>query len=246
MTLKLVQSKNLPILSDAMLIPITREKFEQLVPFTATIEQYRHYAGDWPSFLRKLLISFVGVVVIWLLGEITNSAGAEISLFCVIAGLYWLWSPVYWATRRNITYRRFPYSGFWRGQVLEVFVSEEVVGTEETVDEKGELIIIENRERRINLEVGDKTGFEIQIQAPLRRLHRNIKTGQVVELLVLSQDPDLARISKITDAYLPQLDLWVSNYPILRRDTFVEVSQELRKSNSSRKARSSRTSYSYY
>jgi len=228
-----------------MLIPITREKFEQLVPFTATIEQYRHYAGDWPSFLRKLLISFVGVVVIWLLGEITNSAGAEISLFCVIAGLYWLWSPVYWATRRNITYRRFPYSGFWRGQVLEVFVSEEVVGTEETVDEKGELIIIENRERRINLEVGDKTGFEIQLQAPLRRLHRNIKTGQVVELLVLSQDPDLARISKISDAYLPQLDLWVSNYPILRRDTFVEVSQELRRSNRSRKARSSSKSYSY-
>ncbi len=245
MTLKLVQSKNLPILSDAMLIPITREKFEQLVPFTATIEQYRHYAGDWPSFLRKLLISFVGVVVIWLLGEITNSSGAEISLFCVIAGLYWLWSPVYWATRRNITYRRFPYSGFWRGQVLEVFVSEEVVGTEETVDKKGELIIIENRERRINLEVGDKTGFEIQIQAPLRRLHRNIKTGQVVELLVLSQDPDLARISKISDAYLPQLDLWVSNYPVLRRDTFVEVSQELRRSNRSRKARSSHKSYSY-
>ncbi|NBD32587.1 MAG: phosphate ABC transporter permease [Cyanobacteria bacterium] len=229
-----------------MLVPITREKFEQLIPFTATIDQYRYYAGEWPDFLRKLLISFVGVVVIWLLGEITNSSGATISLFCVIAGLYWLWSPVYWATRRNSTYRRFPYSGFWRGRVLEVFVSEELVGTEETVDEKGELIIIENRERRINLEVGDKTGFAIQIQAPLRRLHRNIKTGQVVELLVLSKDPDLARISKISDAYLPQLDLWVSNYPVLRRDTFVEVSQELRRSNRSRKERTSRQSYARY
>jgi len=231
-----------------MLVPITREKFEQLIPFTATIEQYRYYAGEWPDFLRKLLISFVGVIVIWLLGEITNSSGATISLFCVIAGLYWLWSPVYWATRRNNTYRRFPYSGFWRGRVLEVFVSEELVGTEETVDEKGDLIIIQNRERRINLQVGDQTGFEIQIQAPLRRLQRNIKTGQVVELLVLSKDPDLARISKISDAYLPQLDLWVSNYPVLRRDVFVEVSQELRKSksNRSRKARTSRQSYSRY
>lgn len=212
-----------------MLVPITREKFEQLIPFTATAEQYRYYAGEWPDFLRKLLISFVGVVVIWLLGEITRSGGATTSLFCAIAGLYWLWSPVYWATRRNSTYRRFPYSGFWRGRVLEVFVSEELVGTEETVNEQGELVIVENRERRINLQVGDKTGFEIQIQAPLRRLHRNIKTGQVVELLVLSKDPDLARISKISDAYLPQLDLWVSNYPVLRRDTFIEVSLELRK-----------------
>lgn len=229
-----------------MLVPITREKFEQLIPFTATIEQYRYYAGDWPDFLRKLLISFVGVVVIWLLGEITNSYGATISLFCGMAGLYWLWSPVYWATRRNSTYRQFPYSGFWRGRVLEVFVSEELVGTEETVDEKGELIVVENRERRINLEVGDKTGFEVQIQAPLRRLHRNIKTGQVVELLLLSKDPDLARISKISDAYLPQLDLWVSNYPVLRRDVFVEVSQELRRSNRSQKARASRQSYVRY
>ncbi|MFP4133690.1 MAG: phosphate ABC transporter permease [Halothece sp.] len=210
-----------------MLIPITREKFEQLIPLTATAEQYRYYAGSWPDFLRKLLISFLGVVVIWLLGAITNSGGATISLFCAIAGLYWLWSPVYWATRRNATYRRFPYAGFWRGQVLEVFVSEELVGTEETVNEYGELVIVENRERRINLQVGDQNGFEIQIQAPLLRLHRNIKPGQVVELLVLSKDSDLERISKVTDAYIPQLDIWVSNYPVLRRDIFVEVSEEL-------------------
>ena len=108
------------------------------------------------------------------------------------------------------------------------------------------MIIIENRERRINVSVGDKTGFEVQIQAPLRRLHRNIKIGQVVELLVLSKDPDLARISKISDAYLPQLDLWVSNYPVVRRDVFVEVSQELRRSNRSAKARASRQSYARY
>lgn len=210
-----------------MLIPITREKFEQLIPFTATAEQYRYYAGSWPDFFPKLLISFVGVIVIWLLGAITNSEGATISLFCAIAGLYWLWSPVYWATRRNGTYRRFPYAGFWRGEVLEVFVSEELVGTEENVNEYGELVIVENRERRINLQVGDKNGFEIQLQAPLLRLHRNIKPGQVVELLALSKDPDLERISKVTDAYIPQLDIWVSNYPVLRRDIFVEVSEEL-------------------
>ena len=210
-----------------MLIPITREKFEQLIPFTATAQQYRYYAGSWPDFLRKLLISFVGVIIIWLLGAITNSGGATSSLFCAIAGLYWLWSPVYLATRRNGTYRRFPYAGFWRGEVLEVFVSEELVGTEENVNEYGELVIVENRERRINLQVGDKNGFEIQLQAPLLRLHRNIKSGQAVELLVLSKDPDLERISKVTDAYIPQLDIWVSNYPVLRRDVFAEVSQEL-------------------
>jgi len=210
-----------------MLIPITREKFEQLVPFTATAEQYRFYAGNWRYFFQKLLISFIGVVVVWMIGAIMNSSSAMISLFGCVAGLYWLWSPVYWATRRNSIYRRFPYSAFWRGEVVEVFVSEELVETQETVNQQGELIIVENRERRINLEVEDETGFQINLQAPLVRLHRNIKPGHVVELLLLSQDPDLARISKITDAYLPELDLWVSNYPVLRRDTFLALSREL-------------------
>jgi hypothetical protein len=38
----------------------------------------------------------------------------------------------------------------------------------------------------------------------------------------------------------------VSNYPVLRRDTFVEVSQELRRSNRRKKTRSSREARSRY
>jgi len=51
-------------------------------------------------------------------------------------------------------------SGFFRGRVLDVFITEELIG-EETVNNKGDLVIVENRERRLNLEVGDETGLPL-------------------------------------------------------------------------------------
>lgn len=211
-----------------MLVPITRATFEQIIPQIATGPQYAYYWGKLPDFLRRLLISVVVVLVIWLLGKLFGEGGEALALILiVIAGLYWLWGPVYWASVRNATYRRLPYSGFLRGQVLEAYITEELVGEEETVNKRGELVIIENRERRINLEIGDETGFQANVQAPLRRIHKNIAPGQTAELLVLSKQPDLSSIAKISDVYLPSQALWVGEYPYLRRDIFVHVSHQL-------------------
>ena len=45
--------------------------------------------------------------------------------------------------------------------------------------------------------------------------------------MVLSNDLDLARINKISDAYIPGQKLWVGQYPYLQRDVFTEVSLQL-------------------
>jgi hypothetical protein len=86
---------------------------------------------------------------------------------------------------------------------------------------------VENRERWINLALGDETGFEVEVQAPLQRIHKGIKPGQTAELLVLSSELDLSQINKISDAYLPQKDLWIGQYPYIQRDVFLEVSRQL-------------------
>lgn len=211
-----------------MLIPIRHEKFEQLLPRIATGEQYAFFWGKFPDFLRRILISLVGIVVVLLLGAILGEAGqALVFILGIIAGLYWLWGPIYWASMKNASYRRIPYSGFWRGRVLDVFVTEELIGEEQTVNNRGELVVIENRERRINIEVGDRSGFRTELQAPLRRTHKVIGRGELVELLVLSYQPDLSRIAKVTDAYFPQHNLWIGEYPYLRRDFFAQVSRQL-------------------
>ena len=201
---------------------------EQLIPLIATGKQYNYYWGKWSDVLNRLLISVVGVVVVVILDVLLGDQGeALILLVGGIMSLYWLWCPVYQASRRNAANRRFKYAGFWRGRVLEVFLTEELIGEEETVNQRGELVIVENRERWINLVLGDETGFELQVQAPLQRIYKGIKPGQTAELLVLSNNLDLSQINKISDAYIPQQNIWVGQYPYIQRDVFIEVSRQL-------------------
>ena len=227
-----------------MLIPLTREKFEQIIPLIATGPQYAYYWGKWQDLLNRLLVSVVAIVVILLLNTIVGEgAHALVLLLAVIGGLYWLWAPVYWASLRNATYRKYRYCGFWRARILEIYITEDLLREEETVNERGELVIIENRERRINLVLGDETGFEAEVNAPLQRIHKAIRTGQTAQLLVLSNQSNLARIDKITDAYLPSQNLWIGEYPWLQRDVFSEVSQELERKKRPKYSDRDRTRY---
>jgi hypothetical protein len=45
----------------------------------------------------------------------------------------------------------------------------------------------------------------------------------VVRALVLSERRDFARIGALSDAWLPQLKLWVGEYPYLLRPAFEEL-----------------------
>jgi len=213
-----------------MLIPLTRKTFERLIPAVATGAQYGYCWGKVPDFLRRLLISMVGVLVITL--GLSTILGNEYGLlrfsFGVAAGLYWFWGPVLWASLRNLEYRRIPYSGFWQGEVLDVYITEELIGKEETVNNRGDLVIVENRERCINLEIGDETGFSTRLSVPLKRSHKAIVVGDAAEMLVLSNRGDLGRINQTSDIYIPDHNLWVSDYPYLQREAFVEVSRQLK------------------
>ncbi len=218
-----------------MLKPLTRQKFQQLIPAVATGRQYRYVWGKVPDFLRRLIFSVVAVVAVWFP---LSYVGHGIQLVAgLVAGLYWLWGPAITASFRNQTYRRYPYSGVWQGEVIDVYVTEELIGKEESVDQWGELVIVEKRERRLNLEIGDNTGFETRMQARLSPKHRVIRPGDQAEMVVLSRQPDLEEIDKISDIYLPRHRLWVSEYPWLQRDIFEQMSTELNRARQRRPAR---------
>ncbi|MGI0485990.1 phosphate ABC transporter permease [Pantanalinema rosaneae CENA516] len=213
-----------------MLIPLTRKTFETLIPPVATGAQYMYFWGKLPDFLRRLLISVVGMFAVLLTRVLFLGEGFEfLLLFAGIAvGLYWLWAPILWASLRNLEYRKYNYTGFWRGEVLDVFITEELIGQEETVNPRGDLVIVENRERCLNLEVGDDTGFATRLRVPLKRNYEAIDIGDPAEMLVLSSRSDLSRIMRTSDIYIPNNKIWVSDYPYLQRDAFVDVSRRLR------------------
>lgn len=211
-----------------MLVPLTRETFTDIIPLIATGPQYGYYWGGVQQILKKALSSVVGVTIIWLIGLALGDGAQALSLILrIIVGLYWLWGPVYQASLRNNTYRRYPYSGFVRGKILDVYITEEIIGEEEKVNNRGELEIIEIQERRLNLEIEDEIGFIANVKAPLRRSYKVINPGEIAELLIISNKPDLATIDQVTDVYLPRYNLWVGEYPYLRRDVFIQVSQKL-------------------
>ena len=211
-----------------MLIPLSRQKFEELIPPLATAEQYKYCWGSPSDILRRVLYSLAGLIAAIALQQLVNEYFQFFTfLAALVSGTYWLWAPIYQANRRNRGFRRYGFAGFLRGEVLDKFVTEELLGAEETVNKQGELMIIENRERRLNLELGDETGFTALLQVPLQREHRAIRPGDWAELLVVSNRSDLGRIAKISDAYLPDSGFWISDYPYLRRDSFRDVSRSL-------------------
>ncbi|MBW4632040.1 MAG: phosphate ABC transporter permease [Iphinoe sp. HA4291-MV1] len=213
-----------------MIVPLTRQKFEQIIPLIATGAQYKYYWGKFPDFLQRLLISVVTVAVVFFVKVILALDFGPIVFFVgLIGAFYWLWGPVFWASMRNVKCRRYKYSGFLRGRVLDYWITEELIGKQETVDKKGDLVIVENREKRIHLEVGDDTGFTAEYKAPLRVAYKAIARGQRAEMVVMSNRPDLSTIDEISDIYIPSRDLWVSDYPSVRRDFFTEVSSRLRR-----------------
>ncbi|MBD2342726.1 phosphate ABC transporter permease [Anabaena subtropica] len=221
-----------------MLVPLTRQKFEQIIPLIATGPQYKYYWGKFSNFLQRLLISVVAIVVILLIRTVFRLDFGLIVFFVgVFAAFFWLWYPVLQASLRNAKCRRYKYSGFFRGRILDWWITDKLMGKQETVNSKGELVIVENREKRINIEVGDDTGFSIELEAPLRPFHKEIARGQIAEMIVLSNRPDLSRIEEFSDVYIPSRNIWVNDYPYLRRDFFNEVSDRLREDRQNRPRR---------
>jgi hypothetical protein len=212
-----------------MLVPITRPKFEQLIPILATGAQYKYCWGKFSDFLRRIIISIAAISLVYFILRLLSPDDVEwqAPIPMVIGGLYWWWEPIFLASRRNWQTRQFPYSGFWRGEVLDLYVTDNLVSEMETVDKKGNLVVIEDIETRLNLELGDETGFSTEISVPLKKAYKSISRGQVVEMLVMSYRPDLSSFAKVSDVYLPDLNLWLSDYPCVQRDAFKEVSQRI-------------------
>ncbi len=215
-----------------MITPLKRSKFDELLPAVPTADQYQYYWGASQDVFKRVLISVACLVIFSLLYSRTqenspNSFSGLMLFVCAgLGGLYWMLGPVALAMRRNVKLRRFSQAAFWQAQVLDVYLSEEVLSKQENIDDRGRLEVIHNTESFFNLELGDRAGFVTTIRVPMQRQYKRIQPRQAVCMILMSNDPNFNRISKITsDAYIPQLNLWISDYPYLRRDVFTDLTR---------------------
>ena len=218
---------------------LPRDLFERVVPAIATGPQYKYYWGKPADLIRRLLYSAVGTL---LGGAIATSLGPGLvkSIFFVsaIAALfYWLWAPVALASWRNRQFRQRAEAGLWQGEVWDIFLSEELTSKQEKVNQRRELVVVENRERCLNLEIGDETGFSTVVRASLNRNYKAIRPGDWVEAIVVSESANFSRILDFSDLYLPESNLWVGEYPYLEREAFLAARREVFARRRRRRAR---------
>jgi hypothetical protein len=136
---------------------------------------------------------------------------------------YLLWGPILAAGQRNNTLRRYPAAAIFEGRIADLFTRERLEGRQEQTDKSGRLELVENRRTWLCLELEDQDGYLGQIRFPFDKKHKSIKPGMVIRCLVLSERKDFSRISALSDGWIPQLKLWVGDYPYLLRPAFEEL-----------------------
>ena len=209
-----------------MLIPLRPGELPRLIPAVATGPQFNACSGSPQKLLQRVFISVIVGVITLLVSQtllFSNQAGPIFLVIGVVFLLYVLWGPIVEAGRRNATLRRYPVAAIFEGEVADFYTKELVEGRQETTDNQGRLELVENRRTWLCLELEDDEGYLGSIRFPYDKKHKLIRRGMVIRCLVLSERKDFSRIGALSDAWLPQLKLWVGEYPYLLRPAFEEL-----------------------
>jgi hypothetical protein len=54
-----------------------------------------------------------------------------------------------------------------------------------------------------------------------------VQPGDEVELIVVSNEPQLQRFRAVREAYLPELGVWLTEYPFVERRAFRAISDAI-------------------
>ena len=209
-----------------MLIPLRPGELPRLIPAVATGPQFNACTGSPQKLLQRIFISVIVGVITLLVSQtllFSNQAGPIFLVIGVVFLLYVLWGPIVEAGRKNATLRRYPAAAIFEGEVADYYTKELVEGRQETTDRQGRLELVENRRTWLCLDLEDEDGYLGTIRFPYDKKHKTIRCGMVIRCLVLSERKDFSRVGALSDAWLPQLKLWVGDYPYLLRPAFEEL-----------------------
>jgi hypothetical protein len=209
-----------------MLLPLRPGELLRLIPAVATGPQFNACTGNPRKVLQRVLISVIGAVIALLISQTLLFSSQFGPVFLVVGfvfALYLLWGPILEAGQKNSTLRRYPAAALFEGQIVDVFTREIVEQRREQANNDGRLELVENRRTWLTLELEDEEGYLGKVRFPFEKKHQQIRAGMVVRVLVLSERKDFSQIGAISDAWLPQLKLWVGEYPFLLRPAFEEL-----------------------
>lgn len=74
--------------------------------------------------------------------------------------------------------------------------------------------------------------LQMKVGVPSKK-NQQVRVGETVEVLILSDIKSLSRFMAVRDVYLPDMDLWLSEEPCIERPVFESLIETLRADSSS-------------
>ena len=208
-----------------MLIPIKNNQVTKLIPSVATGGQFKYSLGNPRKILQRLIISSIGAAITLVIGN--NQFGNQTDVFwlilCLGFALYILWGPILEASRKNLKYKQFKFFSIFDGIISDIYQIEKIESSREQTNRYGNLEIVENKRTWLTIELEDEDGYLSKISFPMEKRHSIITRGLRVKCLVSANERSFNGKLFLTDAWLPEINLWVGDYPYLLRPAFEEI-----------------------
>ena len=208
-----------------MLIPIKINQVTKLIPSVATGGQFKYSLGNPRKILQRVIISSIGASISLVIGnnQFGNQTDVLWLILCLGFALYILWGPILEASRKNLKYKQFKFFSIFDGFISDIYQTERVESSREQTNRYGNLEIVENKRRWLTIELEDEDGYLNKISFPLENRHSIITKGLKVRCLVSTNERSFNGKLFLTDAWLPEINLWVGDYPYLLRPAFEEI-----------------------
>ena len=208
-----------------MLIPIKQNQISKLIPSVGTGGQFKYTLGDPRKILQRLIISSIGGVLNLLLFISQSSTQTENLwlLLCVIFFLYIIWGPILESSRKNIKYKKSKFFSLFDGYVSDIYKTERIESSREQSNRQGRLELIEKKRTWLVIELEDEDGYLDKISFPMENKHSQIRIGSNIRCLVSSNYRNFDRKINLSDAWLPDANIWIGDYPYLLRPAFKEI-----------------------
>ena len=208
-----------------MLVPIKINQISRLIPSVGTGGQFKYALGDPRKILQRIIISSLGGIINFLI-SISQTGNQTYNLWlllCVVFFLYIIWGPILESSKKNLKFKNSKFFSIFDGYVSDIYKTERIISSREQSNRQGRLEIVENKKTWLVLELEDEDGYLDKISFPMENKHSQIRIGTNIRCLVTSNYRNFDRDLNLTDAWLPDINLWVGDYPFLLRPAFEEI-----------------------
>jgi len=206
-----------------MLIPINSNQISKLIPAVGTGSQFKYTLGNPRKILQRVIVSSIGGFITLIISQTGDQTNNFWLVLCVAFFLYIIWGPILESSRKNLQLRKYKFFSIFDGYVSDIYQTEKIESSREQSNRQGRLEVIENKRTWLVLELEDEDGYLEKLSFPMENKHSQIRVGANIRCLLSSNYRNFDRDFYLTDAWLPEINLWVGEYPYLLIQAFEEI-----------------------